>query len=262
MKKILCAIGVALTVLSLTGDAGAAELKKIRIGVSAQLEPEVLAGKPALEKKGYEVEVVVFAAGPTIYEAVAGGDVDCAINPHQPAIDSYNASKGTNIVMLKPYIHKVVFGMFSDKYRAANEIPEGSAIVIPQDATNMSRALFLLQEIGLIKLMDGVTVPTDLDILDNPKKLQLQVVEVPKVMKSLPDVAACLCAKLYVIAAGVSPDTEICLSSDMERFQTGFIVHGDRASEPWTKDLVAAYTTEKQRDAINSLFKGAFVPAF
>ena len=43
-------------------------------------------------------------------------------------------------------------GLYSEKYKKANEIPDGSEIVIPNDPTNQARALKLLDAAGLLKL--------------------------------------------------------------------------------------------------------------
>ena len=43
-------------------------------------------------------------------------------------------------------------GLYSEKYKKANEIPDGSEIAIPNDPTNQARALKLLDANGLLKL--------------------------------------------------------------------------------------------------------------
>ncbi len=43
-------------------------------------------------------------------------------------------------------------GLYSEKHKKANEIPDGSEIAIPNDPTNQARALKLLDAAGLLKL--------------------------------------------------------------------------------------------------------------
>lgn len=43
-------------------------------------------------------------------------------------------------------------GLYSEKYKKSNEIPDGSEIAIPNDPTNQARALKLLDAAGLLKL--------------------------------------------------------------------------------------------------------------
>ena len=39
-------------------------------------------------------------------------------------------------------------GLYSEKHKKANEIPDGSEIAIPNDPTNQARALKLLMQLG------------------------------------------------------------------------------------------------------------------
>ena len=45
-------------------------------------------------------------------------------------------------------------GLYSEKHKKANEIPDGSEIAIPNDPTNQARALKLLDAAGLLKQKD------------------------------------------------------------------------------------------------------------
>ena len=61
------------------------------------------------------------------------------------------------------------------KYKDVKELPEGATISVPNDGTNESRALTLLQTAGLIKLdvKDG-ELATIKNISENPKKLDIK----------------------------------------------------------------------------------------
>ncbi|XPE24968.1 MetQ/NlpA family ABC transporter substrate-binding protein [Shigella sonnei] len=60
--------------------------------------------------------------------------------------------------------------------RSANK--EGATVAIPNDPTNLGRALLLLQKEKLITLKEGKgLLPTALDITDNPRHLQIMELE-------------------------------------------------------------------------------------
>ena len=139
--------------------------------------------------------------------------------------------------MLTPYIHKNVFGIFSSKHKNISEIKEGASIAIPQDESNMSRSLLLLEELGFIKLKPGVTNPTDLDIESNMKQIEIIKLDTHQVISALQDVDAACSAKLFIVSSA-------------------------NKDAPWTRDLIKAYTTEDVRNAINSLYKGGSVAGF
>lgn len=214
----------------------------------------------ALEEKGYKVEVITLEDATTMNEAAMNGDIDASLHQHKPWMDAYNESKGRDMVMLEPYIHYNVFGMYSDKYDSVEEIPDNATVCLPEDSSNTARALKLLEQKGLITLPDDISVPTLLDIKDNPKNLQFTTVNTAQVMSSLPDVDICLVAKMFQVSNNVSEDTEICTSDDLYDFGVGFVVAPENADAKWAKDLTDAYTSDEMKAEIKKIFKGCYVP--
>ena len=213
----------------------------------------------ALKAKGYNVKVIVLEDATTMNEATMNGDIDASLHQHKPWMDSYNKSKGRDMVMLQPYIHYNVFGMYSDKYKSPSELPQNAKIVIPEDPSNTARALNLLQQQGLITLKEGVTLPTLLDIESNPKNLQFTSVNTAQVMKSLPDVDAVCVAKMFQISNYVPDSTQIAVSTDLTKFAVGFVVAPQNKDAQWAKDLVEAYTSPAMKAEIAKLFQGSYI---
>ena len=88
-------------------------------------------------------------------------------------------NKGILVTVAETYISPI--NLFSGtengkaKYSSAKEIPDGGQIAIPNDATNESRALYVLQDAGLIKLnVSGDELATVKNIKSNPKILILK----------------------------------------------------------------------------------------
>lgn len=273
MKRIASVLLLAMMTIFLTACSGGNKTdvkpaakadtpKKLVVSCVAFNEPEIEAGVKALEKLGYDVKVTVLQDATTMCQAIMTGEINAALHPHKPWIDSYNAGNKTNVMMLTPYIHKNVFGMYSNKYKSVDQIPNGATIVIPQDESNMSRSLLLLQEKGLLTLKEGVTQPTDLDIKENPKNIKIQKVNVAQVVSSIPDVDAVCSAKMFIVSNGISQDYEICISDDLDKFGVGFIINPARKDEQWVKDLMTVYTSEEERAAIGKIFEGSYVPGF
>ena len=69
-------------------------------------------------------------------------------------------------------------GIYSDKYKSVDALPDGAVIAIPNDPTNGGRGLALLQRAGLLKLKEGVGFKaTPADVVDNPKHFQFKEIE-------------------------------------------------------------------------------------
>lgn len=213
-----------------------------------------------LKELGYDVKVTVMEDATTMNEAVMKGEIDASLHQHKPWMDAYNKSKKRNMVMLEPYIHYNVFGMYSNKWKNVKDIPDGAKVCLGEDTSNQSRGLLMLKKLGMIKIKDGVTVPTTLDVVENPKNLKFTTVNVAQVMSSLPDVDICLSAKMFQVSNKISDDKQIYTSDDLYDFGVGFVVKPDNKNAKWAKDLVDAYTTAEMKKEINKIFKGCYVP--
>ncbi|OAA91645.1 MetQ/NlpA family ABC transporter substrate-binding protein [Clostridium ljungdahlii] len=267
LSVLLCAV---MSVVMLMGcgnksaekDGNSKDKKTLRLACVAfnydEVNDPVAINK--LKELGYDVKVTVMEDATTMNEACMKGELDASLHQHKPWMDAYNKSKKRNMVMLKPYIHYNVFGMYSKKWKNVKDIPNGAKVCLAEDSSNQSRGLLMLQKLGMIKIKDGVTVPTTLDIAENPKNLKFTTVDVAQVMSSLPDVDICLSAKMFQVSNKVSEDTEIYTSDDLYNFGVGFVVSPDNANAKWAKDLVDAYTTAEMKKEINKIFKGCYVP--
>ena len=254
----------AVTTIAANESSKPAEKQKLKLACVAFNYDEV--NNPAAIKKlndmGYEVEVVVLEDATTMNEATMTGEIDASLHQHKPWMDAYNESKNRNMVMLTPYIHYNVFGMYSNKYKSISELPDGATISIPQDSSNMARALLLMEQQGLIKLKDSVKIPTTLDIVEIPKNLNINELHSHQVVRSMPDVDACATAKMFIVSNNIPLDTEICVSGDLKDFGVGFVINPSMVGEKWAKDLISAYTSDEMREEINRIFKGCYVPGF
>jgi len=81
---------------------------------------------------------------------------------------------------------------------------------VPNNESNLSRALYLLRDQGLITLKPGFDDPASnlaspKDIASNPKNLKVLEVEAPQIPRSLPDVDLAVINGNYALEAGLQP---------------------------------------------------------
>ena len=213
-----------------------------------------------LESRGYKVNVKVLDDALAMNQATIQGEIDASLYQHQPEIDAYNQSQKQNLVMLEPYIHYTVFGMYSDKYHSINDIPQNAKACIPEDSANLTRALRLLEQQGLIKLKSDVLSPTILDITENPKNIQFTTANIAQLTQNMPNVDFICTAKMFPVSNNIDQKTEVCTSTDLTDYGVGFVVTSDNKNASWTKDLLAAYTSDAMKQQIRDLFQGCYVP--
>lgn len=85
-------------------------------------------------------------------QLVNAGDLDANFFQHVPYLDDWNAAhEGSDLVAVAT-VHVEPLGLYSKKVDSLAAIPTDATIAIPADPTNLARALFLLQDAGLITL--------------------------------------------------------------------------------------------------------------
>ena len=63
-------------------------------------------------------------------------------------------------------VHYEPFGIYAGKVSAIADLADGDEIAIPNDGSNETRALLLLQQEGLITLKDGITAASNATVQD------------------------------------------------------------------------------------------------
>jgi D-methionine transport system substrate-binding protein len=266
MKKTFA---ILLSILLLTGllaGCGKASDKKIVIGASPTPHAEILeVAAEILKEKGYELEIREFTDYVLPNTTLNAKDIDANYFQHQPYLEKFNQEHNTRIIALGG-IHYEPMGIYPGKTATLEDLPEGAKIAIPNDGTNEARALLLLEKAGLIKLKDGADLnATVLDIVENPKKLDILEVEAAQVAISLQDVDLGVLNGNYALGIGLNvvEDSllrEEGLDSPAGKFINVLAVHADDANREDLKALLEALKSEKVRQFIEEKYKGSVVP--
>lgn len=130
--------------------------------------------KTVAAEKGLDIEWVIFDQDWVLPNtALAAGEVDANAFQHIAYLSQFNVENDAD---LTPVLSTVItqWGIFSATVDSLDKIKEGDSIAIPDDASNGGRALFILQDAGLLTLKADVgTYPTVDDIAENPLDLNL-----------------------------------------------------------------------------------------
>ena len=284
MKKITSLIlalvlTFSLVALSACGDkttddktTAASDDKVITVGASATPHAEILEQiKQALADEGYELKIVTYDDYVLPNQALADGTLDANYFQHKPYLDSFNAKNGTNLVSVGT-IHYEPFGIYGNGVTDLKDLAKGATIIIPADDSNETRALFLLQQEGLIKLPDDADAAkgvSTLDIVDDGG-YNIVTVQADTVPAQLKNAAAGTIAVIngnYAMEAGFSAGkdalaTEDASSEAAQTYANVLVVKEGRENDPAIQALYAALTGDKVKDYINSTYDGAVVPIF
>lgn len=219
--------------------------------------------KPVLAEQGVTLEVKVFTDYVQPNIQVAEGRLDANFFQHQPYLDEFNKSKGTNLVSVAG-VHVEPFGAYSSKIKNLSELKEGAQVAIPNDATNGGRALLLLQTAGVLELKPqaGITASAR-DIAQNPKRLRVRELEAATLPRVLNQVDVALINTNYALEAGLSPMEDALVIEGADSPYVNILVTRDNnQSNQAVLKLVDALKTEAVKEFILDKYQGAVVPVF
>ena len=220
-----------------------------------------------LATKGITLKVVEYTDYIQPCNVTESGEVDANYFAHLPYLENFNDENGTHLVSAGA-IHYEPFGLYPGKTATIDALKDGAQIAVPNDGTNEGRALQLLASQGLITLKDdaGLTA-TKLDIVENPKNLDIVEMEAAQLPRTLSSVDMAVINGNYAIEAGLSvgKDAVATEDSNSEAAQTyANVVSVKEGNEknPAVLALVAALQSEAVRTYITDTYDGAVVPSF
>lgn len=265
MKKITATFLLAVLLLVLTAcgnDSSADGTTKVTLGISGSDTTiwDYIAEKA--EKEGIELEIQTFSDYVAPNLALAEGELD--LNAFQ-TISYFDEFVKEHTIDIVPIGSTVIapMGLYSEKYETIDELPKGSQIAVPNEATNMGRALLLLDEAGLITLSEdaGLTGTAD-DIIENPKHIEIVPMVSGHTPRAMPDVAASIINNGVAVDAGLNPtDDPIARESDTAKPYINLIAANaeDADNEAFLK-IVELYQQEDTTEFIIEHTKGAQIP--
>ena len=257
MKKLLAAFAAVAAF-----SAQAAET--LTVAATAVPHAELLEFvKPQLAQDGVNLNIKVFTDYVQPNVQVAEKRLDANFFQHQPYLDEFNKSRGTQLVSVAG-IHVEPFGAYSHKINDIEDLPEGANVVIPNDATNGGRALLLLAKAGIITLKPeaGITA-TPRDIANNPKRIRVRELEAATLPRVLNQVDLALINTNYALEAGLNPAEDALVIEGSESPYVNILVsREDNKDSPAMQKLAKALHSDAVRDFIAEKYQGAVVPAF
>ena len=269
MKKFIALALAAVLCLGALAGCGSQEDKVIKVGASITPHAEILeAVRGEVEELGYELEIVEYTDYVLPNESLNDGSLDANYFQHGPYLTTFNADHGYDLANAAA-IHYEPMGIYPGSKSSLDELAEGDIIAIPNDGSNETRALLILQELGYITLAEGINASSNatiLDIVDNPLNLDILEMAAENIPNSLPDVAFGIINGNYALQAGLTGNDALAsedAESDAAQTYANIVAcrAGDEDSEK-IQALITALTSETCREFIESTYSGAVVPIF
>lgn len=237
---------------------------KIVVGVTSGPHEQIAeAAAKVAKEKGLEVELKSFSDYVLPNTSLAEGDLDANSYQHEPFLDTFNKDHDTDLVPVGKTILNPM-GVYSEKYKSFDEIPDGATFGLPNDPTNGARALFVLQEAGYIKLNEGAGLTASIrDVEENKKNLKFIELEAAQIPKQLSEVDVAAINTNFALEAGINPKKDsILLESTDSPYVNYIVVRAENENDPTIKKFVEAYQSDEVRKFIEDEFKGSVIASW
>ncbi len=261
-----------LAIFSLAGCGGSSSSsssssKVIKVGASPTPHAEILNHiKDTLKSEGWDLQVVEYNDYIQPNTALESGELDANYFQHITYLKNFNEENNTNLVSAGS-VHFEPMRIYAGKTKSLSDLKDGAKVSVPNDTTNEARALLLLQQEGLIKLKDGAsTNATKLDIVENPKNLEINEVEAAQVPRTVSDVDIVVVNCNYALTAGLDSSTSLAVESNTgdaaEAYANVLAVKKGNESNEKTNALLSALLTSDVKSFIDQKYNGAVIALF
>ena len=262
MKKVVLFTSLILMgiILSACGDS---EKEEVKIGISGTDTAvwDYVAEKAAEED--IEIEIVSFNDYVQPNTALADGEID--LNSFQTVayFDEFIEERNLDLVPIAT-TNLAPMGVYSDSLTDVNDIPDGGTIALPNDVSNQGRALMLLEDAGLITLVDDYDGLGSIEnsVVENPNDYIFEEVAPAQIPRALGDVDLGIINNGIAKDAGLHPIHDSIYREDDTATDYVNIISSkseDRDNETYNR-IAELYQEADTAEFIEKEYDGALIP--
>jgi len=258
MKKVFALSLLLIFALSCAFSSGSSESSPnaktvVKVGVCGASNDYWNAVQKNLDEEGANIyiELVEFSQYTLPNEALNTGDIDLNSFQHVAFLNNEIAKNGYDLtiigdtIMAPLTLYSRTYSSLDELKYAANASKDALKIGVPNDATNQSRAIKLLETAGLITVdpAAGYT-PETKDITGHIYNVEVTPVDANTLPTLVNDFAACVINGTYAIPAGFVPSRDGLI---IERQNEG-------SDNPY-RNIVVARTSEKDNPVFKTIIE-------
>lgn len=240
-------------------DAGGDDSKVVLVADDGtEAHWTILADK--LADEGIDLEVRTITDGVQLNQAVQDGEADINLFQHLIFLSDFNVNSGGTLV---PVGATAVYplALYSEEFADADNIPEGTTVAIPNNPTNLARALLNLQSAGLLELKDGGNAfSSEADITSS--KVEILAVDTNQTVAALKDgsAKAAVVNNTQAQKGGLGDDL-IIFKEDLDNpelapYINAFVVKDENKDDPRWQKIIDAYHSPEVEAAVTELNQG------
>jgi D-methionine transport system substrate-binding protein len=195
--------------------------------------------------------------------ALAQGSLDANFFQHQVYLKKFAADQKLDLAEL---VQGPIapMGVYSTKRKTLADVKEGDRVTLPNDPSNLARALVLLEQNKLITIKTGVDPirASEKDVAENPKKLKFIPLEAAQLPRSLGDTEYAIVNGNFAISSGLKLTEAVVLEKTPDYYLNVVAVKTADKNTQWAKDIADAYRSKEFKAVVDSKFQGYAKPSF
>ena len=229
------------------------ERKNLKVGIVSGPYGDMFveAIMPSLEKMGYTAELVYYDNFISPNFALANNETDLNIFQHYRYLNTFKFEYDFALSAITE-IPTVSMGIFSSRYRSIDELENGISVAIPDDRSNLSRALMVLEAAQIIRLnpISAKLNATPADIISNPYDIQIALLKAHDLVKSLESYDLSVINGNFAISGGLKPSEAFYNEVLAENYINVVAVRTEDLNKKFVRDIVGIIHSDAFRDII------------
>lgn len=267
MKKIWLTVLTALATLLLVACGKQDDTVHVKLGVVGEKNKQWEYVRDQLkEKENIDLELVKFTEYRQPIVALEDGSIDLHSALTEIYMDQMNEEGGYSNTTIA-YTTLNPMGIFSNKIDDVKDLADGATVALPDDVSNESRALLLLQTAGLIELDPSKgNLPSHTDITSNPKNLQFKIMASNQTARVLDDVDISLINNDMAADAGLIPTKDAIflepIADSSKPYYNVIAAREDEVDNETYQTIVKYFQTDEVAKIIDEESNGSSVPVW
>lgn len=263
---LIAAASMALTACTASTAAAPASAEPTLVTVGASPVPHAkilqFVQQNLAAKAGITLKIVEFDDYVQPNEALASGELDANYFQHLPYLEDQIKQKGYAFdhgagVHIEPY------AVFSKKYKALADVPDGASIAITNDASNQYRGLKLLADNGLLTDITTDSTVVNLTTAQNPHRFTFIENQPEVIVQQLddPKVDLAFINGNFILTAGLNAKDALLVEKVENNPYANLLVWRSNNTNPGVAKLEALLHSQEVKDFIRTTWpSGDVIP--
>lgn len=273
-KKIFTLVLLSILLLSscVKNDASKTEseskegqvLKKIVVAShTAPMIDMIEIIKEDMEKEGYEIELMKVSDNVQANVALANKEADANFFQHELFMQIFNEKNNANLVSVQP-VYNAIVAFYGRNIKDISDLEDGAVVGIPNDPTNMTRALRLLASYEMISLKDKESYNVTLDdVVENPKNLEFKSISLLNLNEAYNELDLIFNYPTYISKIGIKPGIGGIMQEDPDyKYAITLVAREDNKDSEMIKLLSKHLRGEKVQKFIEEKLVNHAIKAF